>query len=88
MSMIQILQYIHLHTYIYIHSGCIIYHVSNRTYILQVRVINVFQTNQKQTKTENLNKCEISLNIVSFASFQNCAPKWLIFKISHHLFPY
>lgn len=45
---------IYTYTYIYIHAGCIIYHVSNRTYILlQVRVINVFQTNQKKTKTKS-----------------------------------
>lgn len=66
--------YINLHTYIYTHTGCIIYHVSKPN-LHTASTCNKCVSNQPKTKTENLNKCENSLKIVYFYSFQNCAPK-------------
>lgn len=60
--------YINLHTYIYTHTGCIIYHVSKPN-LYTASTCNKCVSNQPKTKTENLNKCENSLKIVCFGLF-------------------
>lgn len=72
MSIIQIL---YTYIYIYLYTRWMYYLSCVKPNLYTASTCNKCVSNQPKTETEYLNKCENSLKIVLFASFQNCAPK-------------